>query len=331
MCMLFMMLADWQHMFRGKIAAGRSARRLLGNEWWNVCEPNYTTATPFCRMFPVVFAFMFSYVLSVCVVPPFSLYHFVYYVVCWTESRSPTRPSIHPYLSLSDFQVMCLIHNTLNEKITNMSTATYYPRDMIEQWMCDNILCLSDNSWESRLVISVQLTFDDWFFCNKNIMFLECVGTVFFFPELLVLAETYPQCHRNVHIDVRQRMFLIINTVAVSWMLVNTWNNRCYCLFVLCFVTAQTELQTCTSCGEPISDRYFLEVGGCSWHGSCLCCCVCLSPLDRLPSCYLRERQVYCKADYVKWVSAHDLVWKWSIILSMLSAMLLECLWLATL
>lgn len=72
---------------------------------------------------------------------------------------------------------------------------------------------------------------------------------------------------------------------------------------VLCIyisVSLQTELRACTSCGEAISDRYFMEVGGCSWHGSCLRCCVCLSPLDRQPSCFLRERQVYCKADYTK-------------------------------
>ncbi|GAB0094618.1 Awh [Sergentomyia squamirostris] len=62
----------------------------------------------------------------------------------------------------------------------------------------------------------------------------------------------------------------------------------------------KTELRSCAACGEPISDRYLLEVGGCTWHGSCLRCCVCLSPLDRQPSCFLRERQVYCKADYTK-------------------------------
>uniref|UniRef100_T1GVQ3 LIM zinc-binding domain-containing protein n=1 Tax=Megaselia scalaris TaxID=36166 RepID=T1GVQ3_MEGSC len=59
-----------------------------------------------------------------------------------------------------------------------------------------------------------------------------------------------------------------------------------------------TELRSCAACGKPISDRYFLEVGGCSWHGSCLTCCVCLSPLDREQSCFIRERQVYCKNDY---------------------------------
>ncbi|XP_055324176.1 LIM/homeobox protein Awh-like [Sitodiplosis mosellana] len=62
----------------------------------------------------------------------------------------------------------------------------------------------------------------------------------------------------------------------------------------------KTELCCCAACGEPISDRYLLEVGGCTWHGSCLRCCICLSPLDRQPSCFLRERQIYCKTDYAK-------------------------------
>ncbi|XP_070507240.1 LIM/homeobox protein Awh-like isoform X2 [Chironomus tepperi] len=62
----------------------------------------------------------------------------------------------------------------------------------------------------------------------------------------------------------------------------------------------KTELNSCTACDEPIADRYLLEVGGCTWHGSCLRCCICLSPLDRLPTCFLRERQVYCKTDYAK-------------------------------
>ncbi|KAG5676797.1 hypothetical protein PVAND_006605 [Polypedilum vanderplanki] len=62
----------------------------------------------------------------------------------------------------------------------------------------------------------------------------------------------------------------------------------------------KTELRSCTACGEPIADRYLLEVGGCTWHGSCLRCCICLSPLDHQPSCFLREGQVYCKTDYAK-------------------------------
>ncbi|XP_038120156.1 LIM/homeobox protein Awh [Culex quinquefasciatus] len=58
------------------------------------------------------------------------------------------------------------------------------------------------------------------------------------------------------------------------------------------------ELRSCTACGEPISDQYLLDVGGCSWHSACLRCCICHTPLDQQPSCFLRDRQIYCKADY---------------------------------
>uniref|UniRef100_A0A182QTN5 Arrowhead n=1 Tax=Anopheles farauti TaxID=69004 RepID=A0A182QTN5_9DIPT len=58
------------------------------------------------------------------------------------------------------------------------------------------------------------------------------------------------------------------------------------------------ELRSCTACGEPISDKFLLDVGGCSWHSACLRCCICHTPLDHQPSCFLRERQIYCKTDY---------------------------------
>ncbi|XP_058462522.1 LIM/homeobox protein Awh-like [Malaya genurostris] len=60
------------------------------------------------------------------------------------------------------------------------------------------------------------------------------------------------------------------------------------------------ELRSCTACGEPISDKYLLDVGGCSWHSACLRCCICHTPLDHQPSCFLKEQQIYCKADYAK-------------------------------
>ncbi|XP_040153902.1 LIM/homeobox protein Awh-like [Anopheles arabiensis] len=60
------------------------------------------------------------------------------------------------------------------------------------------------------------------------------------------------------------------------------------------------ELRSCTACGEPISDQFLLDVGGCSWHSACLRCCICHTPLDHQPSCFLRERQIYCKTDYTK-------------------------------
>ena len=71
-------------------------------------------------------------------------------------------------------------------------------------------------------------------------------------------------------------------------------------LIYVLYLFLQTELRTCQACGDAIADKYFLEVGGCSWHGSCLRCCVCSISLDRQPSCFQRERQVYCKADYAK-------------------------------
>ncbi|XP_053689983.1 LIM/homeobox protein Awh-like [Sabethes cyaneus] len=60
------------------------------------------------------------------------------------------------------------------------------------------------------------------------------------------------------------------------------------------------ELRSCTACGEPISDKYLLDVGGCSWHSACLRCCICHTPLDHQPSCFLKNRQIYCKPDYAK-------------------------------
>uniref|UniRef100_A0A182WBV5 LIM zinc-binding domain-containing protein n=1 Tax=Anopheles minimus TaxID=112268 RepID=A0A182WBV5_9DIPT len=61
-----------------------------------------------------------------------------------------------------------------------------------------------------------------------------------------------------------------------------------------------TELRICTACGEPIADKYLFDIDGCAWHGSCLRCSVCLTLLERQPSCYFRDRQVYCRTDYVK-------------------------------
>ncbi|XP_062544048.1 LIM/homeobox protein Awh-like isoform X1 [Armigeres subalbatus] len=60
------------------------------------------------------------------------------------------------------------------------------------------------------------------------------------------------------------------------------------------------ELRSCTACGEPISDKYLLDVGGCSWHSACLRCCICHTPLDHQPSCFLKDQQIYCKSDYIK-------------------------------
>lgn len=68
------------------------------------------------------------------------------------------------------------------------------------------------------------------------------------------------------------------------------------------FVWIQSEYKCCTACEDPISDRYLLEVSGHAWHGSCLRCCVCLATLDEQRTCYIRDDQIYCKEDYMKWV-----------------------------
>ncbi|GLH11826.1 LIM/homeobox protein Awh [Gryllus bimaculatus] len=62
----------------------------------------------------------------------------------------------------------------------------------------------------------------------------------------------------------------------------------------------QTEHRACAACGEPITDKYLLQVSGRAWHATCLRCCVCQLALDRQPSCFMRDDSVYCKADYAK-------------------------------
>ncbi|XP_052860049.1 LIM/homeobox protein Awh-like [Anopheles cruzii] len=62
----------------------------------------------------------------------------------------------------------------------------------------------------------------------------------------------------------------------------------------------KTELRICTACGEPIADKYLFDIDGSAWHGSCLRCSVCLTLLERQPSCYFRDRHVYCRTDYAK-------------------------------
>lgn len=73
----------------------------------------------------------------------------------------------------------------------------------------------------------------------------------------------------------------------------------------------QTEFRLCSACGEPISDKFLLEVSGRNWHARCLRCCVCQLQLDRQPSCFIRDRAVYCKADYAKWVVLLILFFSW--------------------
>ncbi|NXN95672.1 LMX1B factor, partial [Rhinopomastus cyanomelas] len=54
--------------------------------------------------------------------------------------------------------------------------------------------------------------------------------------------------------------------------------------------------EVCAGCAGPISDRFLLRVNESSWHEGCVKCSACGQPLAG--SCYSRQRQLYCRADY---------------------------------
>ncbi|XP_059915024.1 LIM/homeobox protein Lhx8-like isoform X1 [Gadus macrocephalus] len=56
----------------------------------------------------------------------------------------------------------------------------------------------------------------------------------------------------------------------------------------------------CTSCGLEIVDRYLLKVNNLCWHGRCLACSVCQTALGRHVSCYIKDKQIFCKLDYFR-------------------------------
>uniref|UniRef100_A0A3Q2CBS6 LIM homeobox 8a n=1 Tax=Cyprinodon variegatus TaxID=28743 RepID=A0A3Q2CBS6_CYPVA len=65
-------------------------------------------------------------------------------------------------------------------------------------------------------------------------------------------------------------------------------------------VSSQQVKILCTSCGQEIVDRYLLKVNNLCWHVRCLACSVCQTSLGRHVSCYVKDKQVFCKLDYFR-------------------------------
>lgn len=54
----------------------------------------------------------------------------------------------------------------------------------------------------------------------------------------------------------------------------------------------------CASCGQEILDRYLLKVNNLIWHVRCLECSVCRTSLRQHSSCYIKNKEIFCKMDY---------------------------------
>ncbi|XP_071979416.1 LIM/homeobox protein Lhx6 isoform X4 [Engystomops pustulosus] len=54
----------------------------------------------------------------------------------------------------------------------------------------------------------------------------------------------------------------------------------------------------CSSCGLEILDRYLLKVNNLIWHVRCLECSVCRTSLRQHNSCYIKNKEIFCKMDY---------------------------------
>ncbi|XP_041095617.1 LIM/homeobox protein Lhx6 [Polyodon spathula] len=59
-----------------------------------------------------------------------------------------------------------------------------------------------------------------------------------------------------------------------------------------------TGKNVCASCGLEIVDRYLLKVNNLIWHVRCLECSICRTSLRQHSSCYIKNKEIFCKMDY---------------------------------
>lgn len=70
--------------------------------------------------------------------------------------------------------------------------------------------------------------------------------------------------------------------------------------------TTNTNVYTCSSCTQPIHERYFLHTRdrlsrGSYWHMQCLRCQCCDAALADISSTfYAKDNALFCKSDYIK-------------------------------
>ncbi|CAK9302538.1 unnamed protein product [Gordionus sp. m RMFG-2023] len=61
---------------------------------------------------------------------------------------------------------------------------------------------------------------------------------------------------------------------------------------------------SCSVCQDFINDKYIYKIDDKICHQSCLKCSHCDSELDNEITCYVKENQLYCKLDYMKYFSS---------------------------